>query len=281
MWTVVIIKQLKLGVYMSSYFGDDRLRHHIVFERKTDMSCVFCNAHAETREHTPSKVFLSKPYPENLSVVPSCGECNNSFSSDELYSFLMIKLLINGYFPQLGVIDSYVQDKISNTKEGRDAIDSVKKYFNKKKSNKNFKFFDARIDRILKKLAICHATHDLSDGYFKFSRGFRISLCCFDIFPNMSEEEVDLIDDIEPVLLFPEIGSIGYEHIFAFEITLRAVETGEEKKIPTCVTLWNEVQDGNYRYICTHKIDTLLVKIVISEFLYAVVIFSEVKNKSE
>ncbi|MBZ2171666.1 hypothetical protein [Nitratidesulfovibrio sp. SRB-5] len=266
---------------MERYCGDDRLRHHVVFERKTDMSCVFCGAHAETREHTPSKVFLSKPYPENLSVVPSCGECNNSFSSDELYTFLVIKLLVDGYFPQLNVVDSYVHGKLKDTREGIDAINSTNMYFNKKVKDKNCIFFDARVDRVLKKLAVCHATHDLSDGYYKFSRGFRMSLCCFDILPNMSESEKDLIDSIEPVLLFPEIGSMGYEHIFALDTKLTSVETGEEKIIQSCVIIWNEVQDGSYRYICAHKIDALLVKIVISEFLYAVVIFTEVENESE
>lgn len=130
----------------------------------------------------------------------------------------------------------------------------------------------------MKKLAICHATYDLSEGYHQDSYGFNISSCRFDILPNMTEYEIDAIDAIEPVLLFPEIGSIGYEHIFALETTLRAVETNEEKMVAAYFTFWNDVQDGNYRYLCSHKVDKLLVKIVIYEFLYAVTVFTEVED---
>ena len=263
---------------MSPYYGDDRLRHHIVFERKTSMSCVFCGLPAETREHTPSKVFLSKPYPDNLSLVPSCGECNNSFSNDELYTFILLKMLIHDYFPDLNIIDNYVQDKIDNTKEGREAVESINKFLEQRNSHPGENFSDVRIERILRKLAISHATHDLSEGYHQDSYGFRISSCCYDISPNMTEYEIDSIDSIEPVILFPEIGSIGFEHIFALETTLRSVETDEEKRIAAYFTFWNDVQDGNYRYLCSHKVDKLLVKIVIYDFLYAVIVFSEVED---
>jgi len=263
---------------MSPYYGDNRLRHHIVFERKASMTCVFCGSPAETREHTPSKVFLSKPYPEDLSVVPSCRECNNAFSSDELYTFIVLKLLIRNYYPEHNPIDDYVQGKIDNTKEGREAAKVVKQFLDERIDDEKAIFSDAKVERILRKLAICHATHDLSEGYFQDSYGFNISSCCYDINPNMTQDEIDSLDDIEPVLILPEIGSIGYEHIFALETTLRSVDTGEEKRIAAYFTFWNDVQDGTYRYLCSHKVDKLVVKIVIYEFLYAVIVFSAAED---
>lgn len=263
---------------MGPFHGDNRLRHHIVFERKTNMTCVFCASHAQTREHTPSKVFLSKPYPEDLPVVPSCRECNNAFSSDELYMFIVLKLLIHNYYPENGSIDDYAQDKIDNTREGKDAANTVKRLLEGKVCNERFLFSDERIERVLRKLAICHATHDLSEGYFQDSYGFGISSCRYDITPNMSQYEIESIDDIEPVLIFPEVGSIGYEHIFALETTIRSVETEEEKRVAAYFTFWNDVQEGNYRYLCSHKVDQLLVKIVIYNFLYAVIVFSEIED---
>jgi hypothetical protein len=47
--------------------------------------CVYCGNTTETRDHVPSLVFLDKPYPDNLPVVPCCQECNNGFSKDEEY----------------------------------------------------------------------------------------------------------------------------------------------------------------------------------------------------
>jgi len=52
-------------------------------------ACVYCGASATTRDHVPPKCLLETPYPNNLSVVPSCGPCNNAFSLDEQY-FLTI-----------------------------------------------------------------------------------------------------------------------------------------------------------------------------------------------
>jgi hypothetical protein len=256
---------------MIPYHGDDRLRHHVVFERKAGMSCVFCNALADTREHTPSKVFLSQPYPENLSVVPSCHDCNNSFSSDELYTYILIKILCNHYFPESYAIDDRILTKINMTKEGKEAALSGKAFIAKRSLNSDITHSDARVERVLKKLAICHATHDLSEGYYQGEHGFKLSLCYCNILPHMTQDELDELDAAEPVLLLPEIGSMGYEHIFVVETTLRSNET-------VCLVLWNDVQEGGYRYICSHRGHEFIVKIVISEFLYAMIIFSEVKE---
>lgn len=47
--------------------------------------CAYCGTYPENRDHAPSKILLDKPYPENLSVVPSCVDCNSGFSIDEEY----------------------------------------------------------------------------------------------------------------------------------------------------------------------------------------------------
>ena len=53
-------------------------------------SCVYCGSSATTRDHVPPKCLLEKPYPLNLSTVPSCSECNNSYSLDEQYFLLLL-----------------------------------------------------------------------------------------------------------------------------------------------------------------------------------------------
>jgi hypothetical protein len=47
--------------------------------------CIHCGGPDETRDHSPSKVFLDEPYPENLPVCPSCLQFNNTLSIDEEY----------------------------------------------------------------------------------------------------------------------------------------------------------------------------------------------------
>ena len=55
------------------------------------MTCIYCQSQkATTRDHVPPKELLRKPYPRNLLTVPSCAECNESYSVDEEYFRLTI-----------------------------------------------------------------------------------------------------------------------------------------------------------------------------------------------
>jgi len=65
------------------YWGPDEYRPRVVFDRSSTMQCVYCGDVADSREHCPSKVFLTKPFPPDLPVVPACIKCNNSFAHDE------------------------------------------------------------------------------------------------------------------------------------------------------------------------------------------------------
>lgn len=48
--------------------------------------CIYCGLRPnDAPDHTPSKNLFPKPAPSNLITVPSCRECNNSFSQDEEY----------------------------------------------------------------------------------------------------------------------------------------------------------------------------------------------------
>lgn len=47
--------------------------------------CVYCGRVPDTGYHSPSKVALDAPYPENLPVVEACVGCNPSFSLDKQY----------------------------------------------------------------------------------------------------------------------------------------------------------------------------------------------------
>jgi hypothetical protein len=61
---------------------------------------VFCGGPMETRDHAPSRVFLDEPYPDNLPVVSSCKECNQSFALDEEYLACLIECARTGSVEQ-------------------------------------------------------------------------------------------------------------------------------------------------------------------------------------
>ena len=52
---------------------------------KKNKLCHFCGRLSESKDHIPSKNLLEKPYPDNLLTIPSCLDCNQSFSLDEEY----------------------------------------------------------------------------------------------------------------------------------------------------------------------------------------------------
>ena len=73
-------------------------------------ACVYCNATATSRDHVPPRFLLEKPLPRDLLTVPSCRDCNRSFSLDEQYLQVVIAKI--GHVPQLmakvekgGVVD--------------------------------------------------------------------------------------------------------------------------------------------------------------------------------
>ena len=61
--------------------------------------CVYCGGKATTRDHVLPRCLLEKPFPQNLLTVPSCRECNESYSCDEEYLNVVISNI--GHAPQL------------------------------------------------------------------------------------------------------------------------------------------------------------------------------------
>ena len=121
----------------NKYWGPDDEKRRVVFERGSDMQCVYCGEEAFTREHCPSKVFLSKPYPSNLPTVPACEKCNNDFSSDELYTKAFIDVYKNNY-------SSKVNHVLSQRKEAREAKQKFEEFVSSGTIS-----YDDRIARIL------------------------------------------------------------------------------------------------------------------------------------
>lgn len=73
--------------------GSGGVGYYSSWDKSKNNGCIYCGNPAETREHVPSKAFLIEPFPENLSTIPACFECNNGYSGDEKYLACFLGIL--------------------------------------------------------------------------------------------------------------------------------------------------------------------------------------------
>jgi len=226
---------------------------------------------AETREHVPSKVFLQTPYPNDLPTVPSCEECNNGFSSDELYTAVLLELLKN-YRQNYYILNKKTHKRLER-KEGKQAQNAFESYL----LHPSSLFDDFKIKRVLQKLAICHAVYEVSEGYHGDAWESNVQGIEFKLLPYMTQDEYEDMDSFEVMTLLPEVGSLGHERIAVFEITSLTQESDLPQKTILPFATWYEVQDGYYRYLTVVDNTSILVKIIIGEFLFTEVWFKDQK----
>lgn len=87
--------------------------------------CFYCNSTANTKDHTPSKNLLEKPYPNNLLTIPSCVECNNSFSLDEEYFLnVLVEISTNPTLLAKKEVEGNVSKARSRSKGLRERIEN-------------------------------------------------------------------------------------------------------------------------------------------------------------
>ncbi|RJQ39086.1 MAG: hypothetical protein C4550_05800 [Nitrospiraceae bacterium] len=256
----------------NKYWGPADYKPRVVFERGSDMRCVYCGEAAETREHCPSKVFLTKPYPSDLPVVPACAKCNNGFSSDELYT----KAFIEAY-------EQHTSYKSRTLLSERKEVEEARKKFDECVRSGEI-HFDNRISRILMKLAVCHMTYELTTGFYDDSWEGVPEYVSYTFRPNMTSEEIESWDEfiIMNDNILPIIGSRVFNHIYVLEPVLTALDdSGQVIKKPFMVMDWTDVQDNNYRYVCWLDKIHMNIMIVIDEFLFAKIVFKQKNNPSE
>lgn len=248
----------------NKYWGPDGNRSRVVFERGSDMYCVYCGQSANTREHCPSKVFLAKPYPSDLPVVPACQKCNNGFSQDELYTKAFIEFYQN-----------YCYNTPITVSLERKEVREAQHTFSDCIENGQISF-DDRIGNILIKLSICHATYELTEGYHSDERSGIPEYVSYTFRSHMAQEEIDAAGDFIPLndCILPVIGSRVFNKIYVFEPVLFSANDGSMKAAPQAVMDWTDVQDNHYRYVCWLDSGYLNVKLVINEFLFATIVFN-------
>jgi hypothetical protein len=236
------------------YFNEKNNRHPSI--------CIYCTAEADSREHIPSRIFLDKPYPDNLAIAPACSRCNSDFSMDELY----VACFLDYFFYALAGKQTNLRLK---TKEAfahdENLSNKISSCFNMQGEKLAVTYDFERIKRIVLKLSVGHVANkldclvNLQDDVHHFAMRFK---------PDLLPEEMHLFEELPIINKLPEIGSDFVHHdLFIAE---RVDGSDVIGFLP-----WQIVQEGNYRFMAFHSgNDTTTVRIVIFELLFAEVIFT-------
>ena len=254
-----------------NFWGQSSITPHVEYKRNNITYCIYCGAEADTREHCPSKVFLRKPYPDNLYILPACKSCNNSFSDDELYAEIYIDALkhLSGYSPNISCEN---QERIYKNTAFYDAQKDYVHFLETNKLPLNDKLLN-----ILTKLSIGHLIYELSFGYAVDNKLIKpVSLRYYTSF-NIPKE---LINDFDSPIdmtdkLLPELGSRAFENIYVFESVLREYSENNQQIIQFPIMVWTVSQPNQYQYITWIEDNQHAhVRIIIHDFLYAEIIYT-------
>ena len=219
----------------------------LFIDERLKANCAYCGAVMNSRDHTPSKVFLDEPYPENLPVAEACAKCNGGFSADEEYLSCLIECVVHGTAKP----DERFRDKVARTLEARPAI--AKRIESGKQldisNNPIWQPEGPRVKNIVLKLARGHVSYEL--GLQHVEEPVIIDIVPI---PCMTEDELEAFNTLEEHagFLYPEIGSRAFVNLLSGKATAYGG--------------WYVVQEGRYRYALGQSAGDW-VKLVLSEYL--------------
>jgi hypothetical protein len=219
-----------------------------------DECCVHCGSSTpDSREHTPSRILLDKPYPANLHVPPACAKCNVASSADEEYVACLVECTLHGHVdperlsrPEVGRILREKPALAARIIAAR-TVDGERTSFAVEMS---------RVHVVLLKLARAHAAYELNEPQL----GEPARIDCVPLF-LMTDEQRGQFENPPSTAFWPEVGSRAMQRLAGVGDPLHGS--------------WFVVQNDRYRF-CTGTIgDTVFVRIVLSEYLGAEVAWEQ------
>jgi hypothetical protein len=221
--------------------------------------CVHCGSpSANTRDHSPSRVFLDRPYPENLPVVLACEACNLSFSSDEQYLACLIECVKAGEVASKKIERPKIRRIISDTPGLARRLEDARRTdllpFDGAPLTK-FMIEPDRVRNVIVKLARCHAVFECSEPMRHSPAA--VAWAPLETLGNEAHQEFDCV----PVLSgWPEVGTRALQRLAC--------------GVDTDGAGWVEVQPDRYRYAVIYG-EPFVVRLVISEYLAAEVAWEQ------
>lgn len=228
------------------------------------LGCIYCGAQDNTREHVPSRVFLDKPYPENLPVVGACHPCNNGFSKDEEYVACLIESVIAGSADPAKIRRPNIAALLDRSPILRARIESSKTVDG---TRTVFEVEHERVCCVLLKLARCHAAYELKQD----CRSEPASIW-WQPMELLTEQFLEEFNSPHAIQTYGEIGSRGMQRLRVAAIKL-AGPNGDERLLHLILNDWVEVQEGRYRYQAIDDGGLVRVKFVIGEYLACEVVW--------
>ena len=234
-------------------FSDDRNRG----------ICVHCGeglvSEKQTRDHVPSKVLLTSPYPENLPVVHACRRCNSGFGKDEEYlAALLASVICGSTNPQPDRFPDAVR-VLQHSTQLRGRIDRARQVQGTLWGDPEITWYPEleRVGRIIVKNARGHVFFEL--GQPIIDPPSYVNILPFQLMSCEQRNQFEIPSDISgwDISGWPEVGSRLMQRVVAGECGPGG---------------WIEVQDGVYRYAVS---ESLSVRMVLFEYLAAEVVWDE------
>ena len=214
-------------------FGDSR----------TLLYCAFCGGATGTRDHCPSRVFLDKPYPNDLPVVPACRECNNSFSTDEEYLACLIACVLAGTTNSEHIERQSIQESLEHSAALRERLERAR---NKDDGQVVYVPEIARVNNVITKLAQGHALYELHEP--RPTQPDTVWVAPLEL---LAEDQRNAFEHPDLPRVWPEVGSRAMQRMLI----------DDEPEYP-----WISVQPRMYRYLASQESGTT-IHIVIQEYL--------------
>ena len=226
-------------------FSDERLADY----------CAFCGGFPDTRDHVPPRVFLDRPYPDNLPVVGACLKCNGGASLDEEYIACLLEVAAHGSADPAHLS----RPKIARilTKKPQLAA-KLAEYL-----NQNGRFILSTDDRVrlkavIEKMARSLWAYETSETAGLLDVEVRVAPVA-----GLDRAQLERFYELSETDLFPEIGS---------RMFVRVLEGNNE----ILGNEWIEPQIGRFAYAVEVFPEGGRVKMVLGEYMAAEVdLFSE------
>lgn len=217
-------------------YGDDRIL----------TGCFHCGGEADTVDHTPPKVLLDKPYPNEMIVVPSCYNCNNSASLDESWLACVVECVVTGEVEADRVSRPVVAKMLAHSPALAASMAEIRSIG---EDGTTFRPDLERVRRIVTKIARAHAAYELHEH-------FENAPSSVEVFP-LSLLSDEALQDFESFggggfASWPEVGSRAMQRLL--------------EGYPGNRPGWVVVQEGRYRYMAGVE-DGNVVRMVLSEYL--------------
>lgn len=237
-------------------------------DKRLITSCIYCGAEPCTREHTPSKVFLDQPFPDNLPIVGCCQSCNNGFSLDEEYLASFIEVAKCGTTDPEKISRPKIANTLRHSKPLRELLQASKREFN---GEFVFEIDESRLKNVVTKLAKGHAAFELSVKLYQEPSTFFCAPLHI-----LNESMRSLFDEAHFQDGIGEIGSRNSQRLAVVEV-VQNTHDGSQVMSHLIFNDWIDLQEDRYRYLAIHDHFGISIRIVFSEYLACIVSWNDEK----